>query len=421
MPQSRKLVTMLVSLLAAVVMWLYVVTTVAPEATTRVSNIPINIDGTIVLEERGLVITEQDLQTLTIEVNTSRVNLSKLNADSIRVSADASKIREPGEYNLDCSVTFPDTVRSSDVDILRKSVDTVKITVSRLDTRSYPVELNWTGAVKEGYLFEAGSVIIDPAEVRLTGPVEELEQVKRVVVDYDISDLEQTEITTAELQFLDQEDAAVIFSEQIEISAQQVNLTLPVVRTKELQLKLELQAGGGVSVDNAKVSMEFDTIRVKGAAELVDALEDVLVVGSVDLSDIADHEEKVYQLNLPAGITNVSGETEVKVTIDVVGVSTDTISVSDIRLINVPEGLEADASTRTVQLTVRGDTEEIKSLKQSKDTGLYILVNLESYSQTGAFPVPGQVVNPLHADVSVPDNVEIVVVISNAEAPESDN
>lgn len=421
MPQSRKLVTMLVSLLAAVVMWLYVVTTVAPEATTRVSNIPINIDGTIVLEERGLVITDQDLQTLTVELNTSRVNLSKLNADSIRVSADASKIREPGEYNLDCSVTFPDTVRSSDVDILRKSVDTVKITVSRLDTRSFPVELNWTGTVKEGFLFEAGSVTIDPAEVRLTGPVEELEKVQRVAVAYDISNLEQTEITTAELQFLDQDNTVIIFSEQVTASAQEVNLTLPVLRTKELQLKLELQAGGGVSVDNARVNMEFDTIQVKGTAELVDALEDELVVGTVDLSDIADHEEKVFQLNLPAGITNVSGETEVNVTIDVVGVSTDTISVSDIRLVNVPEGLTATASTRTVQLTVRGATEEIKSLKQNKDTGIYILVDLEGYSQTGAFPVPGQVFNPLHAGVSVPDNAEIVVVISNAEAPESDN
>ena len=145
------------------------------------------------------------------------------------------------------------------------------------------------------------------------------------------------------------------------------------------------------------------------------------MVGTVDLSDIADHEEKVFQLNLPAGITNVSGETEVNVSIDVVGVSTDTISVTDIRLTNVPEGLEATASTRTVQLTIRGATDEIKTLKQSKDNGIYILVNLENYSQTGAFPVPGQVVNPLHAGISVSDSVEIVVQISNEETPENES
>ena len=93
MSRRRKLVTMLVSLLGAILLWLYVVSTVAPEVTTRVSAIPINLDGSIVLEERNLIITGCSAETLSLELSTSRVNLSKLNADSIRVNADASKIR----------------------------------------------------------------------------------------------------------------------------------------------------------------------------------------------------------------------------------------------------------------------------------------------------------------------------------------
>ena len=107
--RTRKLVMMLASLLAAILLWLYVVTSVAPEATTRISGIEINLDGTIVLEERGLIITSQDADMLSLELSTPRVNLSKLNAKSIRVNADASKIREPGEYTLPCVVaSFPD-------------------------------------------------------------------------------------------------------------------------------------------------------------------------------------------------------------------------------------------------------------------------------------------------------------------------
>ena len=135
---TKKFVFAIASFLAAILLWLYVVTVVAPEASTTVSGIPISIDGTIVLEERGLVITYQDVTTLSLSVNTSRVNLSKLNADSIRVNADASRIREPGEYALSCVITFPDTVRSSEVDLLRKSPDAVKITVSRLEKRPFP-------------------------------------------------------------------------------------------------------------------------------------------------------------------------------------------------------------------------------------------------------------------------------------------
>ena len=64
--RGHRIVTMLVSLLAAVLLWLYVVTVVAPETTTRVSEIPISIDGTFGLEERGLKITAQDVQSLAL-------------------------------------------------------------------------------------------------------------------------------------------------------------------------------------------------------------------------------------------------------------------------------------------------------------------------------------------------------------------
>ena len=246
MLQGRKIGFMLVSLLAAVLLWLYVVTVVAPEATTRVSGIPINIDGTIVLEERDLIITSQDVSTLALEVSTSRVNLSKLNADTIRVNADASKIREPGEYALTCTVTFPDTIRSSDVDILRKSVETVNITVARLQKKTFPVMLSWSGSVLEGYLFDAENTEIEPDEVTVIGPEEEIAKIARAVVRYDVSDLEETSIVTVPIEFLNSDNETVEFSEMTSVSANRVSLSLPVLRTREITLALDLVEGGGM-------------------------------------------------------------------------------------------------------------------------------------------------------------------------------
>ena len=419
MLQRRKIVTMLVSLLAAVVLWLYVVTAVAPEASTRVSGIPISIDGTIVLEERGLIITAQDVENLSMELSTSRVNLSKLNADSIRVNADASRIRSPGQYALSCTVTFPDTVRTGDVNILRKSVDVVTITVERLDRKTFPIELNWTGSIKEGYLLEAGSYVMEPDEVQVVGLEDEVAKIARVVVDYDVSELEETVIENVPIRFLDSNDEEIEFSGLTEANITQTTLTLPVLRTRELTLALDFIEGGGVTAENAIVEFEFDTIRVKGSADVIDALDDALVVGTVDLSAISDLEEKSFTLNLPAGVENMSGETEVKATIRLTGVSTEILPVTDIRLVNIPEGYHAEATTRTARVSVRGSTDEIMAIFQNSDNGIYIVVDLSDCTQTGAYTVAGKVINSTHPAVSVAEHVDISVNISQvAEVPE---
>ena len=415
--QGRKLVTMMLSLLAAVVLWLYVVTSVAPEATTRVTGIPVTVDGSIALEERGLIITQQDVETVTLELNTSRMNLAKLNAASIKVSVDASRIREAGEYDLTCSVTFPDTVRANDVDILRKSAESVHITVSQLDTRPMPVQLEWTGAVKDGYLFEAESTSIDPAEILVTGPKDEIDQIEKAVIRLDVSDLEQTELRTEQVAFVNGNGEDMVFSDLVSFSAQQATVTLPVSRTKEISLKLNLVGGRGITPENAKVTLEYETIRVKGTSDIIQALDDEYLLGTVDLSTITDKAEFSYNITLPAGVTNISGETTVTATVEIVGVTTQTISVSDIRLIHAPAGYQTEASTRTVQVTVRGGTAEVRELQESGPNGIYVLVDLQGYTQTGAFTVSGRVINETHPNVGVVESVEIGVVISAIEEP----
>ena len=141
-------------------------------------------------------------------------------------------------------------------------------------------------------------------------------------------------------------------------------------------------------------------------------MDDTLVVGTVDLSEVSSLEVIPYNLELPAGVANISGETQAIATIRLSGVSMDVISVSDIRLINVPEGYEAEATTRTVQVSVRGSTEEIRVIRESRDNGIYVLVDLAEHNQTGAFTLSGQVVNSTHPGVGVSESAEIGVVIT---------
>lgn len=411
--QGRKIITLLISVLAAVVLWLYVVTNVTPERDFRVSSVPVSIDGMSALEERGLVITKQSDDEIDLDIRTSRDNLSKLNKSSIRINADVSKIREPGSYTLNTVVTFPDTVRTSAVVILQKSE--ITITVEQLQKQSFNIQLKTTGDVMDGFLFDKANAVLDPMQVVVTGLEEDIAKIADVVVNYDVSNLIETAYPTVSLLFLDEEGNEIEFSEHTSFSVTDTRLTLPVYRTREIQLALDYLEGGGVKASNVKLTfVPASSIRVMGTADVIDALDDSLVLGTVDLAKIPDEYEQTFSLDvLPAGVNNISGIKDVTAIIKLTGVSTDTIDVSDIRLKNLKPDYEVKLATLTASVTVKGSTEEIEELKKAKDSGIYIEVDLEDYqSQTGAFTVSGRVVNVNHPELLVKSTVDIGVVIT---------
>ena len=212
--------------------------------------------------------------------------------------------------------------------------------------------------------------------------------------------------------FLTEDNEAVEFSEATSANATQVNLSLQVLRTKELALTVKTVEGGGVRNDDVQISLSVESIKVKGTAEVIDALEDSFIIGTVDLASVEDREERIFNLTLPVGVTNMSGETEVTALIQVTGAKSDQIYVSDIQIINPPEGYNVELSTRTARVKVRGRTEEIQEIKTNNENGIFIQVDLADYTQTGTFTVPGKVINRTHPAVSTADSVEIDIVIS---------
>lgn len=426
MTRSRRIAMMLIALLGAILLWLYVVTFVTPEYNKSISSVPIRMEGTDVLEERSLIITDQNKTTLSVNMRTSRSNLSLLDATTVSFIADVSTIREPGEYTLTCSISYPQAVRDGDVELMDKNPYTVTVTVAEREKKTVRIGTpEWTGAVKEGYLLEAEKAVFEPAEIELDGPAYDVSRVYRAVVRYDVSEMEGTVVETLPVIFLDKDGEEVHFSsEATSVSKSQVTMTLPMYRTKELKLALSIIEGGGVTSENADIRIEPETIRVKGSAEVIDQLEDEFLLGEVELASLPVNKrnELHLALALPDGVTNVSGDAEAIVTVRITGVIEDTLPVSDIRLINAPKGYVCKSSTNTAYVIVRGSREEIREIKADDDNGIYIEVDLTDYTDTGVYTILGTVINRTHPKISVSETVEIGVVVSVLETePEEAN
>ena len=423
--RGRKIFTMLISLLAAVLLWLYVISTVAKEVPWGVPNIPISIDGTFALEERGLVITQQNVDSLNLQLSTLRANCSKLNAETIRVNADASKIKGTGPQVLPLEVTFPDTVRTSDVDILNMSVSYVTVTVSQLVQKTFPIEFVTTGSPMEGYLIETDSVVLDPFEVEVLGPEEEVGRIAMVVVNCDVSELRESVYEFVPILFLDEAGEELKFSEHTtirlpdsnfsEAGVPQTRLTLSVYRTKEILLTLNFIESDVLKKENVgSVTMSPSSILVKGPADVIDEMKDEIVLADVDLAEITSgYQELSFRLDLPLYVKNTKEESEIKAVIRLKGITQENIFVSDIRVENAPSGFDYKISPASVKVTIWGSTEKINQIKNDSNNGIYVVVDLSGYNNDGAFSVPGRVVNEAHNDIIVKsDRVEVNVNLS---------
>ena len=100
--------------------------------------------------------------------------------------------------------------------------------------------------------------------------------------------------------------------------------SFPIRATAEIPLEVKVTPGGGLGDSDIDVKLDTDSIVVAGSREAVDALVNLgaITVASIDLAaledDVAENGgERTYPIPLTDELENVSGVTEVTVTLKI--------------------------------------------------------------------------------------------------------
>ena len=141
--------------------------------------------------------------------------------------------------------------------------------------------------------------------------------------------------------------------------------------------------GGGAAPSNTTVTLSPEVIRVSGGAAVLEELGDTYTVCSINLADIEKSSNELkYTINLPEGVTNQTGVSEVVVTVRFSGLKTKDVVVENIEMINVPEGMVAEVINANLTVRVRGPEAEISALKESDITAVVDLSAAETGTAT---------------------------------------
>jgi YbbR domain-containing protein len=136
-----------------------------------------------------------------------------------------------------------------------------------------------------------------------------------------------------------------------------------------------------------------------------------IVLGNIDLSDADNNQVYSYQIIIPNGAKNVSGEAEATVTIKVKNKETAVIRATNITFINVPDGFEAANMTQLVQTKVRASTSDIRQITSSS---LRVVADMADYTQAGTYTVPVTIYIDGYPDAGVIGDYTIVASLAKS-------
>lgn len=393
---AHRWVTMIISLLLAVLLWLIVLAQ-EPTQTIIVTGVPVSYDYNAPLYTgASLDISEsRDLRinvTITCDTNT-RGSIDKSDIIVYPDYTAVSNSGQPGSYSL------PLRARRSDASLQKFEVESVSpayvdITFAKIEARKYAVEADANVEAADGYVLN--TALVSPNEVTLRGPVEELDRIARVRARLESGEaLKSTLLGSASLEFLDSQGRVVETDRVTVQEGEQAEVTVPVLRLRTVPLSFEysnVPSGFDPSVLNATLSP--NAIRVAGPQETVNALESInagiinltrIRIDSTDTLRISLPEG--LKISLPEGLVNYDNVQEANVTFDTSGYAPPrTITVEDIRVINVPSGITVQAVTEALaDVQLIGTEEELAALAPAD-----VVAVIDASSQNIALSGSGQ-------------------------------
>ena len=134
--KGNKILYVVLSLLLAIVFWLYVDNKLGNEMQMEITGVPIDFIGAEdTLPSRGLMLADGEDASLNLTISGPRSVITSLRPGDIRAQVSLTSIGSVGPYSLDWQLVTPDRVNKSDIKIERQSRSTITVQVTRLYSR----------------------------------------------------------------------------------------------------------------------------------------------------------------------------------------------------------------------------------------------------------------------------------------------
>lgn len=275
----------LLSLGLAMLLWLVVINSQDPVEKVTFNDIPVTIinEDSLTAKDKIPEVVEGD--TISVVVEARRSICEKLTKDDIIAVADFEKISVTDAVPIEVSIKGYD---NRDVEIVRGMNQVMKLRLEDSMTKDFRIKISTTGATKDGYVI--GDMVASPNMITLTGSSTQISKVKEVVLMIDVEGI-SSESQAMGVPVVYDMNGDVISSSKVTMSATEVLVTIPVLKTKPVRIIVDTIGEPAVGYEIDSISYQPDMVTVAGTPS------DLVMLGSTLYAhcDITDQKGPVEE------------------------------------------------------------------------------------------------------------------------------
>lgn len=371
---------MIVSLLASLTIWVYVTSMQSDQYKLEFHDVPVELVGEDTLRDtKNMVITDLDTSTVSVTVVGPRRIVAGLSGTDLKACVDVSRLSRSVYTTQQYYISYPEGMDTTNIDDSGRSPSTVSFMVSPLNSKTIQVRGSFDGSLAEGYTAEAP--VFEPATITVSGADVNLKDISYAWVSFGKENVDSTyKVETGFTLMNDNgEECSTV---GLTCSDDVVTATLPLLLVKEIPLSVDLIEGAGATKANTKIKIEPESITLAGDSAILTGMNKI-VLDTIDLTDFASTTSETYTIPIDNNMKNLTGATEAKVTVEIVGLETRTYKVKNISCTNVTEGYAADIISESIDVVLRGTPQQLDQLKAES---IRAVADLTDYKEsTGQF------------------------------------
>lgn len=314
----RSLLPKIFSVIAAVILWFYVVDVRTTTEEKIVYGVPISINNFSHAE--GFDIISGKDHTVDVVVRGLKSDISDVTANDLYASVDMSGIDMAGSHKLDVNV---ESLKSG-VTVINKTVSVINVNVDKNVSFVVPVEPVIIYTIEED-VYEMETPKLSFESVRVTGPQNIVDTVKTAKAEKDIGKVQNSITTTAKLRLYD-EAGNLVDSPYVKLAENVVKVEIPVYKS-EVKAVVPHFTDSDYKYEYTVSPAE---ILVKGDVKSVEKIKNVLTENIAEISP----SKVVKRLDLDNSIKAYD--------LDGNAIDTVTVSIKSVIDLTAPKPEEAD-------------------------------------------------------------------------------
>jgi YbbR domain-containing protein len=356
------------SLLIAIGLWAVMTSMDTEDHPRAITGVPIVVSLSDSAQADGLRVFSPTDAKATVYIKGNSLIVNQVKASDMEVVA-------PLASTITSSVNYPFTLavqkkgNLTDYTVTSISPDQTLITVDRYKEKTFDIQSDIS--YKEGYqadpTYFVGTPVLSSDHVTISGPEKQVASVNRVAYEYTVSDtLRDTKQFTAGLVLFDA-NGNKISTGSMKVSPEKVDVSIPVLPRKYVPLSATFtNKPDGFNISSSQVEVNPQTIEIAGPGNVLSTVTSISLTPAIDFSSISPSNNTFTKdITLPSSYSsckNMSNIWSAKVTVNLSGMTTRSITVSSFNVKNLSDGYDATVYTQDLNVEAVGPEAELSHL-----------------------------------------------------------